>query len=127
MQWQHRDFAPISSGILGPRICGVALGYSVDWQPGCGSHLVPQKGGKGTLKGSVQPVFLPLLSQIFSVDVMKFSTGKCLCKARCWNGLVPATVSQSLLQLQGSRDSVLYKPLLKLGMVCEKLILVCDV
>lgn len=72
-------------------------------------------------------MLLSLLSQIFSVDAMQFSTGKCLCKAHGWNGLVAATVFQSLLQLQGSRDSVLSKPLLKLGMVCEKLILVCGV
>lgn len=64
-------------------------------------------------------MLLPLLSQIFSVDAMQFSTGKCLCKAHGWNGLVPATVFQSLLQLS--------KPLLKLGMVCEKLILVYGV
>lgn len=64
-------------------------------------------------------MLLPLLSRIFSVDAMQFWTGKCLCKAHGWNGLVPATMFQSLLQLS--------KPLLKLGMVCEKLILVYGV
>lgn len=113
LQWdspvwlQHRDFAPISRGILGLRICGVGTGYLVDWEPHPGSHpgsSCPMKGGKGTVKGSAQPMFLPLLSRIFSVDMMKFLTGNCQCKAHCWNGLVLATTFQSL---QGSKDLVL--------------------
>lgn len=64
----------------------------------CSLEVVPLVPLKGPLKVSGQPVFLPLLSQIFSVGAMKpFLSEKCPCKAHRWNGLVLVPIFQSLL------------------------------
>lgn len=47
--------------MLGLRLGVVAVSYWVDLQPGSGPSC-PFEGSKGPLRGSAQPVFLPLVS-----------------------------------------------------------------
>lgn len=86
--------------------------------------LVSLKDGKRPLKGSTQRVFLPLLSQIFSVDAIKpFLSGKCPCKAHHWNGLVLVPIVSLEQQETGAG-----KPSVQGGVgLGEKLILMRDV